>query len=168
MKTLKWNTQLVNEFLYKLENGEVKIEDGPFYKNNTSYRKANIIYEYTKDELIEIYKSAKNVLYFAEHYAHVMTDEGVRLIKLRNYQEKILKGFSDPEKRFHILLASRQVGKCITYNTKLNVNNNYVSIGKLYYENLKKQRELSLLEKIKMFIYNQIDKLENYFFKKNI
>ena len=109
----KWSTIKVERFLDMVENGEAELRKGPFYNNNSMYRKANAVFEYTNEEIREIARCAKDIKYFAERYASVMTDDGVQVIKLRDYQENIVAGFAKPENRFNILLASRQVGKTI-------------------------------------------------------
>jgi hypothetical protein len=57
------------------------------------WRKGYLDYEYTKEELLEMGKIAKDILYFAETYANVQTDAGRKLIKLRKYQIKVLLQF---------------------------------------------------------------------------
>ena len=51
----------------------------------------NIVFNYTPEELKEIKKCATDIVYFANKYCTVMTDEGLKTIKLRPYQEKMLK-----------------------------------------------------------------------------
>lgn len=150
----KWNTKLVNQYLDMVEDG-IKIKSSPFWDNNINYRKGNLIFEYTKEEINEIYKCATDVVYFANTYCHVMTDEGVKPINLRDYQIPILKDFTDPKKRFHMLLSSRQIGKCTVYLTEINdINGERKYIGEIYYKELSKIRKLTILEKIKIKLYS--------------
>jgi hypothetical protein len=60
----------------------------------------------------ELARCASDVVYFANNYCVAMTDYGVKKIKLRPYQENVLKDFQDH--RFNVFLASRQIGKTVT------------------------------------------------------
>jgi len=103
--TKNWSTEKVNRFLQNIEDGLVDISKGPYHDRNDKYRKANMSFDYTIDEINEIAKCAKDVIYFAEKHATVMTDDGLMKIKLRDYQKDLLEGFS--KNRFNINLASR-------------------------------------------------------------
>jgi len=109
-----WSTEKVNKLLDDIENGVIEIKSlkhSPFKDNESEWKKANIIFEYTPDELEEIRKCKSDVLYFADTYAKVMTDDGINQITLRDYQSEILWSFST--NRFNILNASRQIGKSV-------------------------------------------------------
>jgi hypothetical protein len=107
-----WNTDRINEILRKAdeEGLDFKSVDNPFHDNNPEFKRANILFEYTKDELLEIQKCAQDVIYFSK-YCQVMTDEGLAYIRLRDYQKSVLMEFQ--ANRFNIFLAPRQVGKSI-------------------------------------------------------
>lgn len=105
-----WNAQRV-EAAYKAIDDGIKLKDTPFYKNNTSLRKANLVYDYSKWELDEIAKCRADICYFADNYCKVMTDDGIMKIRLRPYQRAMLKHYQ--ANRFSICLASRQIGKTI-------------------------------------------------------
>ena len=99
-----------------------------FYLGNSTLKKAGVVYEYTKDELTEFLKCAKDPVYFAETYIHVVhVDEGLQLINLRPYQKKLLSHFHD--NRNSICLSSRQSGKCLLGSEKVNIR-----VGKEYRE----------------------------------
>ena len=106
-----WSTAKVEKLLIAMEEGFASA-DHPFYEGNPDYKKANIVYEYTEFEFDEIKKCAKDIIHFANHYCQVMTDEGYMKIKLRPYQEMVLRSYQD--NRWNIFLAPRQVGKTIT------------------------------------------------------
>jgi len=108
---LIWTTEKVNKVLSSIEEGYV-INEHPFFESNTSYKKGNIVYDYTDLEFEEIKKCAKNIIYFANTYCQVMTDEGYDRITLRPYQERVLSSYQN--NRWNIFLAARQVGKTIT------------------------------------------------------
>jgi hypothetical protein len=108
-----WSTERINELLRKVdgEGLDYKSVDNPFHDNDPDLKRANILWEYTNDEILEMKKCAEDVIYFAT-YCQVMTDEGLNYIRLRDYQCSVLKEYQN--NRFNIFLAPRQVGKSIT------------------------------------------------------
>ena len=104
-----WSSEKVEQTIEAIENGyEVP---HPFHEGIQHYRKGNLVFEYTEFEESEIRKCARDIVYFANTYCQVMTDDGYMKIKLRDYQEEMLLSFK--ENRFSICLAPRQVGKTI-------------------------------------------------------
>lgn len=108
-----WSTERIDELLWKIEEEglDYKDVDNPFHDGDPEYKRSNILWEYTEEEIIEIQKCAKDVTYFAR-YCKVMTDNGLDYIRLRDYQTSVLKEYQSH--RFNIFLAPRQVGKSIT------------------------------------------------------
>ncbi len=108
-----WSTQKVEELLFKVEEEglDYKSVDNPFHDGDPELKRSNLLYEYTPDEILEMQKCAKDVVYFAK-YCRVMTDDGLFYVKLRDYQESVLREYQ--ANRFNIFLAPRQVGKSIT------------------------------------------------------
>jgi hypothetical protein len=107
---LVWSTAAVEKLIRAMDEG-VKVKATPFSEGNMNYRRGNIVFEYTDEEMEHIKKCANDILYFAEHFATVMTDKGLQRIKLRDYQKDMLVSFV--ENRFNVCLASRQIGKTI-------------------------------------------------------
>ena len=109
-----WSSAKVEKLVYDAEeNGiDYKDVDNPFHENDPELRKGNILFEYTEWELEEIKKCAEDVVYFADNYCHVMTDEGIRQISLRDYQIQILNQYQHHRK--NIFVSPRQSGKTIT------------------------------------------------------
>jgi len=109
-----WSTEKVDKLLRDAE--EIGIDykelDNPFHENDPELRKGDILFEYTEEELEEIKKCATDVVYFANKYCHVMTDEGIRQIILRDYQIQILRQYQNHRK--NIFVSPRQSGKTIT------------------------------------------------------
>ena len=157
---LVWTSEKVNQLLAAMEEGYATT-DHPFYEGDPNYRRGNIVFEYTDDEYQELKKCAKDIVHFANHYCQVMTDEGYMKIRLRPYQEKVLRSYQS--NRWNIFLAPRQIGKCSLYTTKIKIRNKEtleekeVCIGDFYYSKIKP----SILGKIKMFLYKIVSKLEN-------
>lgn len=109
-QSFAWSTKKVNDLIVAMEDG-YKPKMNPFHGGNLNLRKGNIVFEYTQKELMEIKRCATDIIYFANNYCTVMTDDGLQTITLRGYQEEMLKQFQ--AERFNVCLASRQVGKTI-------------------------------------------------------
>lgn len=109
-----WTTAKVEELMRKAdEDGlDYKSVDNPFHENDPELKKGRILFEMTDWEIEELKKCAADVIYFANKYCHVMTDEGVRQVVLRDYQIQILREYQ--ANRFNIFLSPRQSGKTIT------------------------------------------------------
>ena len=105
-----WTEEKVKKAIDSIEMG-YQVPHAPFYEGDIAYRKGNTVYDYSKDEVAEIKRCAKDIVYFANTYCHAMTDEGVRKIKLRDYQAEMLRQYQ--VNRWNITLASRQIGKTI-------------------------------------------------------
>ena len=108
-----WSTRRVEELLWKVEEEglDYKQIDNPFHDGDPELKRANILWEYTSDEILEMQKCAKDVVYFSK-YCRVMTDEGLAYVTLRDYQGSVLREYQ--ANRFNVFLAPRQVGKSIT------------------------------------------------------
>lgn len=108
-----WSTQKIQDLLFKVEEEglDYKSVDNPFHDGDPELKRSNLLWEYTSDEILEMQKCAKDVVYFAK-YCRVMTDDGLFYVKLRDYQESVLREYQGS--RFNIFLAPRQVGKSIT------------------------------------------------------
>lgn len=132
-------------------------------KDNFGVRKAGIKFAMTQSELEEYVRCKLSVYYFAENYCKIKLEDGtVDKMTLRDYQKDIIKLYT--ENRYSILMASRQIGKCLTFNTLVNIKdlNDYIfqiPIGLIYYSNLKKYRELTFLENIKLLLYKLLSKI---------
>lgn len=86
-----------------------------YYLNNPNLPTANAEFEYTPKMLAEIEKCKDNVLYFAENYFYIITEDGRETIPLHLYQKRALRMIRD--NRFALMLFSRQTGKCLDANT---------------------------------------------------
>lgn len=109
---LIWSTKAINELVAAMDKGYRPKVPMPFYEGKQFLRRGNIVFEYTEEEIAELTRCANDIVYFASKYAVVMTDEGIRNVKLRDYQEDLLRDFQN--ERFNIVLASRQMGKTVT------------------------------------------------------
>jgi hypothetical protein len=136
-----------------------------WFNNLEGVRRRGIKFAMTQKEIEEYIKCKLSVYYFAEHYCKIKLEDGtVGQMTLRDYQKDIIKLYT--ENRYSILMASRQVGKCIDFTSVLTVMDDptgyvyKINIGKLYYQTLKQYRKLTFLEKIKLFLYSLLEKLD--------
>jgi hypothetical protein len=85
----------------------------PFFEpNKIDLKKNNLAFNYTIEEIEEVIKCKDDVMYFAENYCKIKTEDGTyKQAKLRDYQKDILNNFKN--NRFNVVLASRQQGKTI-------------------------------------------------------
>lgn len=80
----------------------------PYYKGNTEIKKKGVILQYTPEQVAEIVKCQKDIIYFLENYVHIISlDEGKVLFKPYEFQKEMLKIFQ--EKRFTVSTLSRQM-----------------------------------------------------------
>ena len=107
-----WSTKQIDDLNLALDQGYRPKVKMPFYEGKQYLRKGGIVFEYTNEEIAELARCATDIVYFAEKYAVVMTDEGIQQVKLREYQKRMLRNFQS--ERFNIVLASRQMGKTVT------------------------------------------------------
>jgi hypothetical protein len=135
-----------------------------WFKNQKGVRRSNITFAMTNDEVSEYAKCKLSVHYFAEKYCKIKLDDGsIGSMKLRNYQKDIIDLYT--KNRFSILMASRQIGKCISAFTRLSVVDDFkkevydVPFYELYYSTIKLNRKLNFLEKIKYFLYKLHDRI---------
>jgi hypothetical protein len=156
-----WNAERVAEATETMNTYGECPGGHPFYDNDPEWRAADIVYEYSEKELVEIAKCAKDVVYFANNYCKAMTDEGIRRITLRPYQERVLRSFQ--KNRYNVFLASRQIGKCFSDQTIIKIKRSNIiyelPIWVLYKYAIKKQRSLTFIERLKFFLYKLKSKL---------
>jgi hypothetical protein len=153
-----WTTKMVEEATEKINNGFVLGRlDNPFFEKVVGLRTSGVTFKMSSQEQEEYIKCAIDIHYFAATYCYIKGEEGQPIIiPLRDYQNEILDNFFN--NRFNILMASRQIGKCFSFNTKvfIEIEGDFLEIkfGKLYYLLLSKERNLTFLEKIKIKLYN--------------
>lgn len=160
---------LTSEIIKDIENREnlgklLKRHEKLWFANTRGVRKSNLVFAMTDDEFEEYIKCKINIHYFAENYCQIKREDGtIGPMKLRDYQKDIIDLYSKNPRS--ILMASRQTGKCITYTTEIlivseNGKTIKIPIGLLYYNELKKSRKLTFIEKIKNKLYYFIYKLQ--------
>lgn len=164
-KQMIFTTKLVDEATDKINDGiVVKRYQNPWLKSEIGLRRSGVTFKMTPEEQQEYIKCALDIDHFVEKYCKVKREDGsVGSIKLRDYQKEILNNFVNS--RFNILMASRQIGKCFSFNTVISIEKEGIQydirFGKLYYLMVSKERKLKILEKIKIKLYDYLYKLEN-------
>lgn len=106
-----WSSTVLDAALTGIEQGK-KLVSNPFYENNTHLLKGDLVFERTDAEIDEWIRCKNNILYFVEKYCKLMTPEGIKNVKLRDYQQRYLHHLMD--NRLSIYLACRQCGKTTT------------------------------------------------------
>ena len=94
-RKLVWSTKSINDLLLALDKGYRPQVSMPFYEGKQQLRKGNIVFDYTKEEIAELARCANDIVYFAEQYAVVMTDEGIQRVEMRDYQKELLHNFQN-------------------------------------------------------------------------
>ncbi len=83
------------------------------YLGNPLLKKANVQYNFTKEEIQEYIKCKDDIVYFVKNYMKVVTvDEGLVAFDLWDFQEDMISKFHD--NRFVICKMPRQTGKSTT------------------------------------------------------
>lgn len=94
--------------------------DTIFYEGNPQLKGSGYKLPYTIDHIEEYKKCKEDIFYFAENYYYILDlDKGMIKIQLRDYQKDMIKSFV--ENRNTIVLASRQVGKCVSPSTHITI-----------------------------------------------
>ena len=106
-----WSSTVLDTALKGLEEGK-KLVSNPFYEGNTKLLKGDLVYQRTEYEIEEWRKCKNDIVYFVESYCQIMTPEGIKKVKLRDYQVEYLKHLE--KNRLSIMLSARQAGKTVT------------------------------------------------------
>lgn len=121
----------------------------PFYNNDSTLIAADINFGLTQEEAIDKARVIEDIFYFATTHAKVKTESGEieRISNLRDYQKNLIHHFRDH--KFNVVLASRQIGKCVHPFTEVTVQMNGgivdLPVFEVYYQTLKKQ---SIMDKL--------------------
>jgi hypothetical protein len=114
-----WNSEKVNSIIQKVEVEGLDIrgmQNSPFKENDILLKKANLPFEYTREEIEELGRCKIDPMHFALHHAFIRTHKGDMVVKdaggLRDFQSQIIQNMHN--NKFNILMASRQIGKTVT------------------------------------------------------
>ena len=153
-KLTVWSTKAVNDYIDDLDNG-IERKDSPFYFGDQQLRKPHLNFEYTQEEIETMVRCKNNVKFFANNFAYTMNPStgALNLITLRDYQEDLLNTIND--NRYIVIVAARQSGKCISYNTKIETEDGEMRIGDL----VSKKEKKTLLSRVHKFLLKIYSKL---------
>jgi hypothetical protein len=160
-KKVVWNTKKIEDLKKLIEKGDEKPNKPCFFESDIELKAPDLVFEYTEQEIIEYARCMQDIIYFSK-YCKVMTDDGYQYVNLRDYQQDCLKTMQ--ENRNVVFLASRQIGKCVQYDTNINIFNNKkntydkVNIGELYYKELSKIKKLNLFERLRWGLWRCVKK----------
>ena len=120
-----WSSRSIDLALEGLKQGR-KLVANPFYENNTKLLKGDLVFDRTHEEIQEWLRCKNDIIYFVEKYCKLMTPEGIKNVKLRDYQQNYLNHLMNH--RLSIYLACRQCGKCLTFlqSVDIKLDNNFV------------------------------------------
>ena len=83
------------------------------YLGNPLLKKANVKIDFTKEQVEEYMKCAKDPVYFTKNYVQIVSlDEGLVPFKMWDFQEELIRKFH--HNRFNIAKLPRQTGKSTT------------------------------------------------------
>jgi len=164
-QSLVLNTKLVKDIQRRDNLGEkLKNHEKLWFNNMKGVRRSNITFAVNNAEIEEYMKCKMSVHYFAEKYCQIKREDGtIGPMKLRDYQKDIINLYT--QNRFSILMASRQTGKCNSFSTNVLALNEEtkdiyeIPFYELYYDIVRQERGLTLLEKSKLFLYRMYMKL---------
>jgi len=164
-KSLVLTTKLIDDINKRVQRVEkLKNHEKIWFSNMKGVRKPNITFGMTNNEINEYMKCKLSVQYFAQEYSQIKREDGtVGKMTLRDYQKDIIDLYTN--NRFSILMASRQTGKCNSFNTKVLVMDEETKelyelpFYELYYDVVRQERPLIFLEKCKIFLYRLYMKL---------
>jgi hypothetical protein len=159
-KRVIWSSNALNLALEGIKQGR-KLVANPFYENNTKLLKGDLVFDRTQEEIQEWLRCKNDIIYFVEKYCKLMTPEGIKNVKLRDYQVNYLRHLMDH--RLSIYLACRQCGKTTTsavfmlHYILFNIDKNSLVLGN------KRKTAVEILDKAKK-IYLELP----YFLKPGI
>ena len=169
-----WTTSVINKAITAIGKGQ-PLKANPFIGKNTKLLKPNLLYKRTQEEMDDYIKCKLDPVYFASK-CFLMTPEGLKPCKLRDYQEDYLHHLQN--NRFSIWLSCRQAGKSFNLTTRIKIkikNDDFCQqVKKFIYYYIKDDiYEIPIFELINLYnksfiwklkypIYKLIYKLENY------
>ena len=171
-----YSTALIDD-LIKERNMGYDIPYDAFFMRDIDLRAPNVTFKMTDEEMEEYQRCYDDAVYYVENYCKFMTDHGLQVVELRDFQKNVVKTVTDevyipslgewgPKNRNVIWMAARQSGKCCSPGMKINMLHanadlstdqiNQIPISDIYYIGTSK---LSLTERIKKFLYKLYNKL---------
>ena len=82
------------------------------YRDNPKLKRAGVEYKFTKDQVDEYIRCARDPVYFAKYITIITLDHGIQPFNMYDFQKDMMNTFND--NRFVIVKCPRQVGKTTT------------------------------------------------------
>jgi hypothetical protein len=98
-------TKIMNLSDFEVDINNKKIH----FERNNKLKPTGCRIPWTEDHIKEYSRCASDYQYFIEKYCRVLTERGMQIVALREYQQRILDNFHN--NRYNVLLAPRQSGK---------------------------------------------------------
>ncbi|MEM5877531.1 MAG: hypothetical protein QXF12_01500 [Candidatus Aenigmatarchaeota archaeon] len=131
--------------------------------NNLFVKKPGSVSFYTKENIDDLLRCAKDVIYFIEKYIKIQhPTKGSVNFKLYPFQKEMIKTFENY--KYVIALTGRQLGKCVSSETEIYYNDTKTELGNLVLKYLNFSEKITFLfEKIllKLIILKEINKKKN-------
>ena len=124
-----YSTALIEE-LIKERNMGYDIPYDAFFMRDLDLRAPNVTFRMTDEEMEEYQRCYDDAGYYVENYCKFMTDHGLQVVELRDFQKNVVKTVTDevyipslgewgPKNRNVIWMAARQSGKTTTVSAFL-------------------------------------------------
>ena len=124
-----YSTALIDE-LIKERNMGYDIPYDAFFMRDIDLRAPNVTFKMTDEEMEEYQRCYDDAVYYVENYCKFMTDRGLKVVDLRDFQKNVVKTVTDevyipslgewgPKNRNVIWMAARQSGKTTTVSAFL-------------------------------------------------
>lgn len=171
MKKMIWDTAKVNAAVSATRSGVIlSNHERPFFEpDSIDIKKGNLAWNFTQEEITEIIKCKNDVIYFAEKFCKIKSEDGsYKHPQLRDYQKEVLRNFENS--RYNLLMMSRQNGKCFQIISKIelcyNDNGNDIILNLPFYQfhrfvSKKLGKKINLSTRLKYKLYDIMSWFEN-------
>ena len=124
-----YSTALIDELIRERNMG-YDIPYDAFFMRDLDLRAPNVTFRMTDEEMEEYQRCFDDAGYYVENYCKFMTDHGLQVVELRDFQKNVVKTVTDevfipslgewgPKNRNVIWMAARQSGKTTTVSAFL-------------------------------------------------
>lgn len=111
----------------RMDTSSIVVEDHEFsrrdtYLGNLNVKRDGVKRGVTELQALEYIKCKRRPIYFIEKYMKIINvDDGLVPFKLHDFQKDMIEMYT--KNRFSMSLTARQVGKCETGDTNINIRN---------------------------------------------
>jgi hypothetical protein len=173
-KRMVFTTDKIEDIRNRFDQGDVIPRHEKYWFGNLSQvKRSELTFQLSDEEIMEnvrcklgyydedgVYKSG--IQYFSEKYCKIKREDGsIGPLRLRDYQESILELYAN--NRFSVLCGSRQIGKCVQFDTVVRVSGHSggafreMDMYQIYHSHL---GTTTIYDKMKFAIYGLIKKVK--------